>query len=267
MTTNASIPSAILLGVSALLAHPALAQSPEDPVNWGGPYVGVFGAESSSRVSGESLKGDGTFGANALGESADDAFRGAGAGLLLGYQRHYANGFVVGLEADWSWLHQEGRQDSLVTSGNAWNGMTQASILRETQWISTARLRLGYVMGSFMVNVTGGLAMASLDETRTQYEGVSGPAQTIARFSEADHATPIGWALGIGGGWRISDAWTLRMDYLHTRFDDVRFSFPDARGGVVSGSGFASVQGRSISNDVTLQTLRIGLTYTFGSRP
>lgn len=265
MRTSGLTASGLLLGVFALAATPATAQPSHDPENWGGLYLGVSGVDVSSKVRGLSARGDGSFGSNANDESADDSFRGAGVGLLIGYQRHYANGIIVGLETDGAWLRQEGREDTLVNSGNAWNGMTQASILRETQWISTARLRLGYAWGPFMLTVTGGLAIASLTETRTQFEGVSGPTQTVARFSDTDQAHPIGWTWGVGGAWRINDAWSLRLDYLRTEFDEVRFSFPDARGGVVTGGGFASVQGRSVSNDVSLQMLRLGLTYTFGT--
>jgi hypothetical protein len=63
----------------------------------------------------------------------------------------------------------------------------------------------------------------------------------------------------------MSDAWALRMDYLRARFDDVSLAFSDARGGVVTGSGFASVQGRSINNDVQIDMVRIGVTYSFGT--
>ncbi len=267
MKTYSSVACGILIGVLSLATEPALAQASPEATSWSGSYVSLFGIETSSRVSGESKRGDGNVGTNASSESAEDSFRGAGAGLLLGFQRQFPTGIVVGLEADWGWLNQEGRQDAIVTANNPWNGMTQASILRETRWMSTARVRLGYATGPFMVNITGGLAMASLNETRTQYEGVSGPTQTVARFSDSDKATPIGWTLGIGAAWRVSGAWSLRMDYLHTQFDSVRFSFPDARGGVVSGGGFASVQGRSVENDITMQTLRIGLTYLFGAAP
>lgn len=255
----------ILSGALALVAAPAFAQSSQGDGNWSGPYVSVFGIETSSRVTGQSLRGDGNVGANATSESADDSFRGAGAGMLLGYQHQFQSGIVLGAEADWGWLRQEGRQETYVTGGNPWIGMTQASILRETQWLSTARLRLGYANGPFMINVTGGLAMAALSETRTQYEGVSGPTQTVPRFSDEDRATPIGWTVGVGAAWRLTNAWSLRLDYLHSQFDDVRFSFPNARGGVVSGGGFATVQGRAVNNDVTMQTLRIGVTYLFGA--
>jgi len=260
MKISSSITRLLLTVVLALPVTHAIA----DGENWSGSYVSAFGVETSSRIHGESLRGDGAFGTNAASEAAEDSFRGAGAGLLVGFQHQFSSGIVMGLEADWAWLNQEGRQDTFVTANNVWNGMVQSSILRETQWLSTARARLGYANGPFMISVTGGLAMAALTETRTQYEGVTGPAQTVARFSDRDSATPIGWTLGIGAAWRLSNAWSLRLDYLHSQFDEVRFGFPSARGGVVSGGGFASVQGRSVTNDVTMQTFRIGVTYVFG---
>ena len=71
--------------------------------------------------------------------------------------------------------------------------------------------------------------------------------------------------MGVGGVWRMSDAWSLRMDYLRAEFNDVSLAFPDARAGVVSGGGFATVQGRSVTNDVSIDMVRIGVTYTFGA--
>lgn len=265
MRTEVAMPGWILLGGLAVAAFPAAARSSADAAPWSGPYLGVYGVSSSSDVLGVSRRGDGTFGTNANDESADDSFRGAGAGLLVGYQHQFTSGMLVGVETDWAALRQEGREDTRVGAANAWNGMTQATIVRETQWLSTARLRLGYATGPFMVNLTGGLAMASLVETRSQYEGVTGPTQTVARFSDIDRAHPIGWAVGVGAAWRMHSAWSLRLDYLHAQFNDVAFAFPDARGGVVSGAGFASVQGRSATNDVRVEMVRIGLTYSFGA--
>lgn len=266
MNVRSTTAKTVLLAASLVATTSAAAQSSQDATSRSGAYMGLYGVGSSNDVHGVSRRGDGSFGSNANDESADDCFRGAGAGLLLGFQHQYGNGIVAGVETDWALLHQEGREDTRVAAANAWNGMTQASILRETQWLSTARLLLGVALGPLMVNVTGGIAMASLSETRTQYEGVSGPTQTVARFSETDRAHPIGWTLGVGGVWRMNDAWSLRMDYLRAQFNNVSLAFPDARGGVVSGSGFASVQGRAVTNDVSIDMVRIGLTYSFGAR-
>jgi hypothetical protein len=263
--TSTRLEGATLLAALTLGVTPAFAESSPDPGTWSGPYLSAFAVGASSEVRGTSTRGDGSFGSNANDESAHDSFRGAGAGVLLGYQRHYPGGIILGVEADWAGLGQDGRQDTLVNSANAWSGMLQASIVRETQWLSTARVRLGYGSGPFMVSITGGLAMASLVETRTQYEGLNAPTRTVARFSERDEAHPLGWVLGVSAAWRMNDAWSLRADYLQAHFDQVGFGFPDARGGVVSGSGFASVQGRSVRNDVYVDMFRLGLTYSFGA--
>ena len=240
----------------------AAAQSERAPSSWSGTYISVLGIGSASTISGTSRRGDGEFGANADEEKANTSFRGGGAGILFGYQHQYSNGIIAGLEADWSWLSLKGTQDSLVdTVGNPYYGMLMASNTRETQWSSTARLLLGYGEESWMINATAGLATASMLETRTQYKGFSSPSRTEAQFTEKSQAIPLGYAVGVTGSWRVSDKWALRADYLLTQFDQVHFSFPNARGGVAS--SYSSVQGRSIHNDISLHMFRVGVTYSF----
>lgn len=226
----------------------------------------MLGVATDSDETGTSRLGSGGFGGNAYDERANAFTRGSGAGAMAGYQHRYANGLIAGLEADWVALRHKDQQDTLVeTVGNTWFGMPGASIERKTDWISTARLRLGYGDGPWMVHATAGLALASMVQTRTQYQGVNAPTQTVARFSETDRAMPLGWTIGLGGAWQIADSWSLRLDYLHAQFDQVGFRFPNARGGVAN--SFNSVQGRSIHNDVTMRMLRVGVTYTFGAGP
>lgn len=234
----------------------------EPAQRWGGLYLGLLGVHTSSSQTGTTVRGDGLFGSNASQESANASIRGGGAGGVLGYQHQYPNGLITGLEADWVGLRHRGRQDTLVDSANAWFGMVGASTQRETEWISTARLRLGYGDGPWMVNATAGLALASMVQTRTQYQGVLTPTQTVARFSDRDRALPLGWTLGLGGAWRIAEGWSLRLDYLQANFDEVRFGFPNARGGVAG--AFNTVQGRNARDDVAIHTLRLGVTYALG---
>lgn len=250
-------------GVLAALAALVAAPAPAEPAQGrGGFYLGVLGAYTASKETGSSRRGDGQFGSNANQEQANGSTRGGGAGGVVGYQLRHPSGIIAGLEADWVGLSHRSRQDTLVDGANAWFGLVGASIRRETEWISTARLRLGYGEGPWMVSATAGLAAASMVQMRTQYQGVLSPTQTVARFSDTDRAVPIGWTLGLGGAWQIDGAWSLRLDYLYTAFDEVPFKFPDARGGVAG--SFNSRQGRDVSNDVTFHTLRLGVTYALG---
>lgn len=266
-TVRAYAPLPVLVALAALPGAPALAQSPTGPEGWGGLYIGLLGVSTDSKTTGTSRQGNGEFGSNANAEAANLSTYGRSAGAVLGYQHQYPNGIIAGLEVDWAALNHKDRQDVLVDSNNAWLGMPGASIQRETEWISTARLRLGYGDGPWMINATAGLALASMVQTRTQYQGLNPPARVVAAFSDTDRVMPLGWTLGLGGAWQIAEGWSLRLDYLHAQFDQVRFSFPNARGGVNSVSnsgGFFSVQGRDVRNDVTMRMLRFGVTYTFG---
>jgi opacity protein-like surface antigen len=255
----------LLVAALACFLKPCLAQTSGTPANWSGTYLGAFAVDSFYTVRGVSKRGDGGYGSNAADETANDSFRGAGLGLLLGYRHHYASGMILGLETDWAWLRQEDNQNTVVNSGNIWNGMPQASINRETRWISTLRGTIGYGEGPLMVSASAGLAAAFLADTRTQYQGVTSPTQTIARFSETDEKIAFGWTMGVGAAWRVSEAVALHLDYIHTQFDQVGFGFQNARAGVAS--GFNTVQGRSVSNDVTIQMIRFGLTYAFSAAP
>ena len=252
----------LLLMVSSLSSQVMASEQQQGGSPWAGAYIGILGVGASGEVKGTARTGDGEITAGSASENANSSFRGGGGGLLLGYQHHYPNGIVIGLEADWAWLSLKDEQSDLVTNGGNYHGMLKSSISRETQWISTTRLLAGYGDGPWMVNVTAGLAAASIVETRTSYKGFSSPYRTEAQFSEKSEAIPLGWTVGFGGSWQISDAWSLRADYLLTQFDQVQFSFPNARAGVQS---FNTVVGRQSRNDYDLQMIRIGLTYSFGN--
>ena len=257
-TVRACAPLPVLVALAASPGPQALAQQ---PAGWGGLYLGLLGVSTDSTTTGTSLRGDGTFGSNASEEAANLFVRGGGGGAVLGYQHQYPSGIIAGLEVDWVALRHEDRQDMLIDPPSQWAGGRAVSMQRETEWISTARLRLGYGDGPWMVQASAGLALASMVQTRTQYERITAPL-TVARFSETDRAIPLGWTLGLGGAWQVADGWSVRLDYLHTQFNEVRFSFPNARAG--AGVSFPDVEGRDVRNDVTMRMLRFGVTYTFG---
>jgi hypothetical protein len=159
----------------------------ESPQNLSGFYTGVYGQSSKESVSGLSLNGNREFiqGNNAYDETANSTFNGSSVGIVLGYRKVNENGFITGIETDISQLNLKGTQDTLVDSiGNAYYGMIGASNTRETKWASTVRLMTGYTYGPWLFNLSGGLALASMNEMRTQYRGFSSPTRTEAQFTE-----------------------------------------------------------------------------------
>jgi opacity protein-like surface antigen len=228
-----------------------------------GLYAGAFGQSSKESVSGLSLNGDRQFieGNNAYDETANSTFKGSSIGIVLGYRKISENGFFTGIETDISQLNLKGTQETLVDTANSYYGMVGASNTRETKWASTVRLMAGYTYGPWLFNLSGGLALASMNETRTQYRGFLSPTRTEAQFTEESKTTALGLAYGVSGARQLSENISVNADYLVLNFNNIDFNFPDARGGVAT--SYTSVNGRSIENDMKIKLIRIGLIYSF----
>jgi len=256
---NTSKSISAVCGLMIIMVNPAIAQEHKFR---NGFYSGIFGLSAKETVSGTSLKADGQIGGNASDETANSSFNGNGLGMLVGYRNVSNNGLVIGIEGDLSQLNLKGNQNTLVnTIGSPYEGMMMASNLRETKWASTIRFISGYTSGSWLFNLSGGVAIASMEESRTQYRGYLGPNRTEAQFTEHSKSTPLGLAYGFSGAKKISKQLSLRADYLVLKFNDVEYGFADARGGVAN--NYTSVQGRQIDNDIKIKTLRFGLLYSY----
>lgn len=262
MQPSQAVAGASRIGFLTLLAFVVAAADARADNAWAGGYVGVSGAYSRSLISGTTVKADGTVGANATSEAAnalrDEA---AGLALIVGVRKRLDAGLILGLEADVAYLGHQTRNENRINSG-AYTGQPSATLEYETPWLSTARAVAGWSFGDLLVFASGGAAFATEKVTRTQYRAVGGTSVTEAAFSETDRETRVGYALGAGLEWRWGKPWALRADYLHVRFPDQTFLFPDARGGAQA--SFTNVQGRIATNDAHSNTVRIGLTYTFG---
>ncbi len=246
-----------LLALAALCTAQARAEDP-----WAGPYAGVTAVASRSVISGATTKADGTVGANSQGESAQNLRDNAsGLGVHMGVRKRLESGLIVGLEADLARLGHQARNGDYIASG-VLMGQPSATLLYEAPWLATTRLLAGWPFGDALIYGTGGLAFSSEKVTRTQYQANGVTNLTEVRFSETDRQNRIGHALGAGVQWRLGRVWSLRAEYLHTRFRDETFRFPDARGGA-QGS-YTNVQGRLAENGLHMNTVRIGVTYAFG---
>ena len=247
----------ILCGVAALGYGESRAAEAPALTPWSGFYVGGTAAASRSIIKGYTLKADGTVGANASQESAWIDDHTYGLGLMIGVRRRFEPGFVVGAEADVTALGHSSTNYNLLAGSN----QPVAVLKYATPWLATARLTAGWSVGDVLVYGTGGAAMTSEAERRTQYRLVG--AVTVPQFTERFETTRTGFALGAGAEWRFAERWSLRAEILHVRLAKATFRFPEGRGGA-QGS-FATVQGRLARNSGEFNVARIGITYTFAS--
>ncbi len=239
--------------------------APKDRDAWSGHYAGLAGSASRYATKGTTLRGDGSVGTNASEEATSFDDRSFGAGVFLGTRARFESGLVLGLETDLSRLGHRSRDVVRVNSANTWVGQPVAILDYTADWLGTARVSAGLPVGNMLFFATGGAALASERQKRTQLVGNTVTSLVEVAFSESDRAIRTGVALGGGVEWRFADAWSIRAEYLHVRFRDETFRFPDARGGVVPTGGFLSVQGREAENGAHMNLVKVGVAYRFGT--
>lgn len=217
------VTAALLAGVTALAAVPALAADLPEPIpvapvepmpqpsafDWTGFYVGATAAY-----------GWGDYDIDSGGASATRDTDGFTGGAYLGYNYMVTPNWMVGGEADL----MIGPGDNFTVGGNRVNV--------DDPWLSTIRGRVGYAFDSFMVYGTGGLALGWGEAS------ING---------QSDDNTHVGWAAGAGIEAALTENITARAEYLYVDTSKETYS-----GG-----------GESADADLDASLLRFGVGYKF----
>jgi hemoglobin/transferrin/lactoferrin receptor protein len=275
-------------GGSEPVSHLSLARlfGPSEGVaNWSGFYAGAHAAYNFAKFRGQMTASDGSTAGNPGRESPGLDVKALSFGLHAGYNYQFSNRMIVGIEADIAKSEISGSQVTYATEGSSGpfgdnlNRLRQYEAVQRSriEWLSTVRGRLGYgISDRLMVYATGGVAFMRQSEDRTQYVGAksypglfSPVNTTVAAFTENASITRTGFAIGGGAEFALSDAWSLKGEYLLARFDDAEISFPNARAGVMiaNGSGYpvtsSTVAGRRLLSKVDIPMIRVGVNYRF----
>ena len=209
---------------------PALAQDgrPASGFYAGGHFGYLFG-------SGTATLADSTGVATAGGTSPYGTIFG---GVQVGYEHHFAAGWMAGLELDMSF---PGGQDL----GNvlAYRATATGTANEQLEYLASLRGRLGWDLGRWTPFATGGIAWASTRLSRTDLTTGNEEAQSSN--------VRLGWVAGGGVDYRLDGRWTARAEYLHTQLG-------------LTGFTFGSAPARWDSS-YDLHRFRIGLNYRFGA--
>jgi outer membrane immunogenic protein len=174
--------------------------------NWNGFYLGLnaggdFGnskgstSEYCSGAGGSCYIASYNTAINALGFDQKINTTGFTGGAQAGYNLQRGS-WLVGLETDFDYFGSRGSKSVTVTTPGT---LTIDSAVK-TDWLLTARPRLGVVTGNWLFYGTGGLAITDL---RGTWSFANAPYSENA----SQQSTKMGWTIGAGVEARISDHW------------------------------------------------------------
>jgi outer membrane immunogenic protein len=129
----------------------------------------------------------------------------------------------------------------------------------QTDWLFTLRGRLGWATPTWLLYVTGGLAVTGLKVGGTFAAPI--PFDATANISRTEDK--LGFAVGAGAEWALSRNWSLKAEYLFVDFGMVTASGFATGSGIVFGNPFAASQAISTSADLVAHMARVGINYRF----
>lgn len=245
----------LLCGAAALLTT-AVAQAADAVVeevaivdvapewNWSGLYIGAHGgygfAQSDAQFN--ELPGwvDDDCGPSynygcALQLDPEGAF----GGVQAGYNYQFSNGFVLGVEGDWSFasLHDSG-ESAFNPPGPDSSSYTHVDL--EIDQLATVQARFGYAMGRWLPFATVGWGWAHVERNAYNPDTLPTPVN--------DERWHNGWTAGVGAEYAIDDKWSVKGEYRYFDAGDEDYSLTFAEGTNV---------------DLDIHTLRIGINYSF----
>jgi outer membrane immunogenic protein len=223
---------AALTGTPAIAADMALKAPPPAPVvsSWAGFYIGAnaggaWGSfDPSTTTTFTPVRSGGYFlaadvpGVNAAGQQSikPSAFTG---GFELGYNFQAGN-FVYGLEGDIESFHLSGSSTSgavfypFGVSCSLGNSCFTMNAAAHTDWLATARGRLGIAANNWLFFATGGAAFTTLN-------GSFSFADSLSTESGSIQSTRVGYTVGGGVESRLWGNWSVKGEYLFVDFGQV----------------------------------------------
>lgn len=148
-------------------------------------------------------------------------------GIQMGYN-YQINQFVIGAEVDLMGMVVSKRSVLPVSNIEAdvpiiggfiipltvgLNGSTKVS----QDWLGTLRLRAGYGIDRILIYGTGGLAFgnADLSAQASATASVVGLPIFSGNWNGNKNSTSVGFAVGAGVEYAITNNWTMRVEYLY----------------------------------------------------
>jgi outer membrane immunogenic protein len=258
---------AALLAEQLIAATLAPAQAADLPIkttapsapgySWRGCYLGLNGGAGGGGSNFNTVVGDGT-----LLAPADAALAATGGGNGSGSATSWLGGgqagcnwqsatFVYGVEGDFDYFRN---RPQIVNGTNTLSDGTSFGVTQslQTDYFASARGRLGIAADRNLFYVTGGVAFTHINYMQTYVDANTPPGIGSASATKS----LIGWTVGAGWEFAMTDNWIVRAEYLFAKFPST-----NAQGMIADGTGASNpLRG---SADLAVQIARLGVDYKF----
>lgn len=246
---------------------PYLAAAPV--FTWTGFYAGLNAGGSWNKKSGYSTNIPANYAI--YGGASGDNDIGFTGGAQVGYNMQFGN-IVAGVEADINYLHGNRGSNGTFPGVASPASDTDFRITQSesSKWFGTARGRLGFAFDRALIYATGGLAFggkgggSNVDQRDYGNFGALGTwAQTTAGLSgSGSNSSNIGWALGAGLEYALSNSWSVKAEYLHVDLGRNSRTFTTLAA-PAGGSGYLGGDTITVRNDNKFDIVRAGVNYRF----
>jgi outer membrane immunogenic protein len=202
--------------------YPTKAPAYAAPIyNWTGFYIGGH--------IGGAFNGNNNFNGLATGNNGNGRFLG---GLQGGADYQFAPNWVIGAEAEYSWLGSS-NNSVLFNNGYVYNNNQRG--------IGSVTGRIGYTWGPGLLYVKGGYAFADNNESVTS---PTGPVGFAFNNGHSD-----GYTVGAGLEYMFAQNWSAKLEYQYYNFGSSSFVVP------------AQLAGNRFTTDE--HTVKAGVNYHF----
>jgi outer membrane immunogenic protein len=176
---------------------------------------------------------------------------GGTGGIQAGYNWQAGN-IVYGVELDFDALGLSASRSITTEYISAPGTSFTINQSVKTDWLFTARPRIGWASNNWLWYATGGVAVTDLKYDNT-FTDTFAPAFEDGSISK----TKAGWAVGGGVEYGLTQNWSVKAEYLYMDFGNVSSS------GVVLNTGAVPPAVLNHSADLKANIVRAGINYRF----
>jgi outer membrane immunogenic protein len=232
------------------------------PFSWGGLYIGGNVGGVIERASGTSDYLQPFIPAVLNVNPQSDTLHNAAVigGPEIGYNWQLDPRWVVGVEGDIDFTHAGYnfcRQTDVLSAACFDNGRGFETVSSTTDWLATARGRVGMTWSNFLIYATGGAAWGAVKTNLAQscLVGGCGSSGLALAVSNSSETTKSGWVGGFGAEINLAGNWSAKLEWLHIDLGNITNTLTST--GVPAGNTGTTVWSRDQRYDV----IRFGIDY------